>query len=332
MCATWSRILDTVTRRNPITLFRLIGERIPVLRSSDLLTEDHPDRPYPVVQRVRTSALIRALVFLAVFFVAMILWTSLDFMVVGSVSANDAGYALAQMASVIVAYVVLTFAMEARVWPYEIEPRRLLGLVKGMLLGAVVIAACVGILALAGVYSVTGVNSDYSPWLDLLLLGVAAGVTEEIQMRGAVFRLTEEFLGTWGAVAVSALAFGLMHLSNANATLWGAIAIALEAGILLAAVYVLTRSLWWCIGVHFAWNIVEGPVFGSIVSASGTQNSWLIGSWTGPEILTGGQFGLEASIVPVILSGGLGVALLLYAWRKGLMVAPMWTRKKKLTS
>ena len=312
-----------------MTLFTLVGEKPPVLRSSDFLSEDHPNRTYP--GRARTSAMIRALVFLAIYCAAMIAWTVADFMLAGNQSDNDAVYALVQMTSAIVAYSVLVVLMEARVPPYEIQPSRILGLVKGMILGGAVITVCIGILALLGSYSIVGINPDYSPWLDLLLLGVAAGVTEELQMRGVLFRLLEEGLGTLGAVAISALVFGLMHLSNSSATLWGTIAIALEAGILLAAVYVLTRCLWWCIGLHFAWNIVEGPIFGSAVSASGRDSSWLISSWTGPEILIGGGFGLEASIVLVIVSGSLGVALLAYAWRKGLLVAPMWTRKKMLT-
>jgi len=313
-----------------MTLFTLVGEKPPVLRSTDFLSEDHPNRTYP--GRARTSAMIRALVFLAIYGVAMITWTVADFMLAEDRGDNDALYALVQMTSAIVAYLVLVVVMEARARPYEIQPSRIFGLVKGMILGTAIITACIGILALLGSYSIIGTNQDYSPWLDLLLLGVAAGVNEEIQMRGVLFRLVEEGLGTLGAVGISALVFGLMHLSNSSVTAWGTIAIALEAGILLAAVYVLTRSLWWCIGLHFAWNVVEGPVFGSAVSASARDNSWLISSWSGPEILTGGGFGLEASIVLVILSGGLGVALLAYAWRRGLMVAPMWTRKRTPTA
>jgi len=311
-----------------MTLFTLMGENPSIPRSCDLLSEDHPNRPYPVVHRVRTSAIVRAAVFLALFYGIGTAWLYID--VALDRGMDYAEYALSQILSAVIAYVVVTFAVESRRWPYEIGPRRLLGLVKGMILGGGIIATCVGVLALLGSYSVTGFNPEYWPWLDLLFLGVLAGITEEIQMRGILFRLTEEGLGTWGAVAVSAIVFGWMHLSNPDANLWGAIAIALEAGILLAAVYVITRSLWWCIGVHFAWNIVQGPLFGSIVSATGFQDSWLISSWTGPEILTGGQFGMEASIVPVILSGGLGIVLLAYAWRTGLIVDPMWVRKKKL--
>ena len=311
------------------TLFRLIGEPVPVVRTSDLLTEDHPLRPPSAQSQVRTSAWIRALAFLGVFFAAILLWTSTIYLMVGIVPLGDVP--LAELIGVVIAYPVLTFLMESRIWPYEIDYRRLMGLVKGIVLGAVLVSACVAILAAMGSYSVTGFNEGYSPWTDLFVMGVCAGIAEEILYRGVLFRLVEEGLGTWGAVLVSALVFGGIHLVNRDGTVWGAIAIAIEAGILFAAVYVITRSLWWCIGLHFAWNVMEGPVFGSIVSGSGAQSSWLVASWTGPDILTGGIFGLEASIVPVILLGVLGISLLAYASRKHLLVSPIWTRKNKLT-
>jgi len=247
-------------------------------------------------------------------------------------SAPWVSFVLSELVPAITAYLILTLAMEGRVWPWEIKPGRVLGLFKGMFLGALLVAVCVGVLALLGSYSIIGFNWHYSPWNDLLTLGVTAGVAEEIMMRGTLFRLVEEGLGTWGGVAISACVFGGAHLTNPDGTLWGATSIAIEAGILFAAVYIITRSLWWCIGLHFAWNVAEGPVFGSIVSGSGAQDSWLVASWTGPELLTGGVFGLEASIVPVILLGALGVAALVYAWRKGLMISPIWIRKRTLTA
>ena len=312
-----------------MTLFRFIGEKAPVVRPVDLLTEDHPLRPYPPLNSVRNSAWVRGLVFAVVFFVAMILWTSTFYLSIGTVSSM-AQYS-SELFGAVVAYFIVAFLMEARVWPYEVSPRRLLGLLKGMALGVVLASVCVGVIALTGSYRVTGTNGDYSPWVDLFVVVIVAGLYEEIICRGVIFRLVEEGLGTWGAAVVSALIFGALHLNNSGATWWDAIATVIDAGLLFAAVYVVTRSLWWCIGLHFAWNIMEGPVFGSTVSGVATQNSWLTPSWTGPGILTGGAFGLVGSIVPVILMGILSIALLVYAAGKGLMVSPIWVRKNKLT-
>ncbi len=315
-----------------MTIFDLIGERAPVVRTSDRLTEDHPLRPYPAVLGLRASAWLRALAFAAVFIVAAILCVSVHTAVTTRFTVTTLVSALAELISAVVAYLVLALVLEARTQPLEIAPRRLAGLLKGLVLGLVLVGVCLGLLAVFGVYRVTAVDSSYRPWQDLLVIGLTAGVAEEILMRGVLFRLVEEGLGSWGAVAVSALVFGLSHLNNPDASLWGAVAIAIEAGILFAAIYVVTRSLWWCIGVHIAWNMAEGPVFGSTVSGLGDQASWFQAGWSGPELLTGGSFGLEGSIVPVIVLGALGVVLLVQAQRRGLMLAPIWIRKAALTS
>ncbi len=301
-------------------------------RDADQLTDDHPLRPYPERQPWRTSVWLRAAFFLAVSLVTVAVAALIYVIVTGAINTITTGYTapLLQLVTAIIAYVVLTFVMEARVWPIEIAPRRLLDLLRGMALGALIIAVCVGFLALIGVYRVEAIYWEYNPLAAFVSYGLVAAVSEEILFRGVGFRLVEEGLGTWAAVAISGLVFGLSHLGNQYATVWGAIAIAIEGGILLAGVYALTRSLWWCIGVHFAWNIVQGPVFGSIVSGAGLNDSWLVSSWTGPEILTGGTFGLEASIVPVVLAGTLGVILLVIAHRRGLIIDPIWVRKRRL--
>jgi len=231
-------------------------------------------------------------------------------------------------AAAILAYLVLTMLTESRVWPHEIAPRRVLGLVKGIVLGFILVSVCILILGIIGVYRIESFNPDYNPWLAFLVIGVGAGITEEILFRGIGFRLIEESLGSWGAMGISGLAFGLLHAFNPDGTWWGGIAIAIEAGILFAAVYVLTRSLWWSIGLHFAWNMTEGPIWGSVVSGAGFSDSWFVSSWRGPDLLTGGSFGLEASLVPVILLGLLGIGLLIYAQRKAVMVRPVWSRRK----
>jgi len=85
-----------------------------------------------------------------------------------------------------------------------------------------------------------------------LLDAVIAAVTEEVLMRGVVFRIVEESLGSWIALAFSAALFGALHAFNRGATVTSSIAIALEAGVLLAAVFMLTRRLWMVFGLHMA--------------------------------------------------------------------------------
>jgi membrane protease YdiL (CAAX protease family) len=70
---------------------------------------------------------------------------------------------------------------------------------------------------------------------------------------------------------VSSLVFGLTHLMNPQGTLQGALFIAVEAGILLAAAYMLTRRLWLSIGFHMAWNYTQSAIFSGIVSGNDAQ-------------------------------------------------------------
>ena len=91
--------------------------------------------------------------------------------------------------------------------------------------------------------------------------GIAAGsgYIEEVIFRGVIFRIAEEALGTWSALVVTVVLFGRVHLGNPNATLYGAAAIGIEAGMLLVVAYVSTRRLW--LGLSGGALGVEGSVF-----------------------------------------------------------------------
>ncbi len=210
----------------------------------------------------------------------------------------------------------------------ELALRKLLPhTVAGFAGGVVLLAVIVGILWLVGGYRVDGLNTGV-PWFrELLLVGLLPGVIEEIISRGVLYRIVEDRWGSWIALVFSAVMFGLMHAGNPNATLWSCIAIAIEAGLLLGILYTVTRSLYVCIGLHMAWNFMEGPVLGTPVSGIELQ-SLLQGSLLGPHWLTGGAFGIEASLVTVGLMGGLSVGLMAYAQRRGL-IRPWPTREQR---
>ena len=198
-------------------------------------------------------------------------------------------------------------------------PRLLLG---GLALALAVMAASYALIALVGGVEITAGD----PWLTALTsslgLAVIAGVVEELFLRGVLFRVSEEYLGTWLALLVSALFFGFLHLANPQASLWAGVAIALEAGISLAAVYVLTRSLWAAIGMHVGWNLSESLLG---VPVSGNEPSGLITTtFTGPDWVTGGAFGMEASAIVVGVWLSVAVILLVLAHRRRLLVAPRW--------
>lgn len=302
-------------------------------RQVDLLTADHPYRPLSTRYRWRDAIWLRAIVFMGVAMMVAVALFALGF--IGPVArvSESFGYlvVLIELVAAVVGYAVL-LRMERRTRPVELDPSRWRGLLGGLALGVVACSVIIGILALTGSYRIVGINPQYSVVPDLISAGFTAAIAEEIAFRGVLFRLIEEQVGTWGAVVGSSVVFGLAHLSNPQATVWGAVAIALEAGLLFAALYAVTRSLWWTIGLHFAWNMMEGPFFGSAVSGSGPADGWLVARFTGPTWWSGGTFGIEGSALTVVLLTAVGIALLAVVARERLAVRPSPVRRRILSS
>jgi len=195
----------------------------------------------------------------------------------------------------------------------------------GVLIGAGLYTACILILMVAGIYRIDGLN-PISAMLTAIPLALSSGIFEELLFRGALFRIVEEWLGSWISLAVSSLVFGLVHLINPNATLTGAIFISAEAGVLLAAAYMLTRRLWMSMGFHMAWNYTQSGVFSGIVSGNDAKPGLIRPVIDGPALLTGGAFGVESSAVAFLLCTTTGVILLIMAARRGHIVPPFWKR------
>lgn len=208
----------------------------------------------------------------------------------------------------------------------ELAPQGLgreLGL--GMLLGAGLYTVCILILILLGVYRIAGISNWYV-LLAFLWFAVSSSFFEELLFRGVLFRISQDVFGSWAAVLISSLAFGLIHLNNPGATIKGVLFIACGAGVVLAAAYMLTGRLWMSIGFHMAWNYTQAAVFPVHVSGSGTSEALIKGSITGPDLITGGVYGMESSIVSLVVLTTTGVILLVLAARRGKVVQPSWLR------
>ena len=197
---------------------------------------------------------------------------------------------------------------------------------SGFVLGAALFTTTIGIIWALGDYSVIGFN-HWTAILSPLAFGLAAGVLEEVLFRGVIFRITEDWVGSWGALAFSSLLFGAGHLANPHATLTSALAIALEAGLLLGAAFMITRRLWLPIGLHAAWNFTQSGIFGAPVSGT-TPHGLFVSTLSGPAWATGGGFGPEASL-PAVLVSLVSIWLLVYAVRSGRVVQPIWRRRDR---
>lgn len=173
---------------------------------------------------------------------------------------------------------------------------------RGLLLGAGLVGLTFLVLAMLGVYQLNGVNALHAalllPLAELLLVGMA----EEMMFRGILFGVTARALGNKAGIVISSLLFALGHLPNAGFSLLAIAAIA-AYGVLQAALYLQTRRLWVCIGTHVGWNYCVSQVFSSTVSGHAATGGLLRGELAGNTLLTGGAFGVEASLVTILLIG-----------------------------
>ncbi|UBU12494.1 CPBP family intramembrane glutamic endopeptidase [Nonomuraea gerenzanensis] len=227
------------------------------------------------------------------------------------------------------ALAVFVYARVVR-WSERREPAEVAGkgaapaFGRGLLIGVAMFGAVILNIAFLGGYRIDGFGS-WTGAAGLVGFMAAAAVTEELLFRGILFRIIEERTGTWLALALTAVLFGLSHLFNPHANLWGAIAIAIEAGGMLAAAYAATRTLWLPMGLHFGWNFAAAGIFSTEVSGSGAAQGLLNGVTSGPTLVTGGAFGPEASAYAVAFGLLLTVVFLWLARRRGNLV-PMRRR------
>ena len=281
------------------------------------------------------SPLARLLLFILLFIPGVLLMQALMHALgwtthAGTPLQAGLGQLVGRVVPALMAYLVVTGFIERRrpaeLWPAKALQHAAIGIAAGAALFSVI----VGLLWLLDVYHVVGLNV-HANWLTaLLMVGLGAGIGEEIMFRGILFRIAEEGLGSWLALLISALAFGFMHAGNPGATTWSSAAIAIEAGLLFGLLYMVTRSLPVCMGLHAAWNFCQGTVYG--IPVSGTKaDGWLVSTRTGADWLTGGVFGAEASVVALATCVVASCGLLVIAFRRNAIVAPAWVRKSHAT-
>jgi membrane protease YdiL (CAAX protease family) len=210
----------------------------------------------------------------------------------------------------------------------RIEKRRATELsgVRWVVPGTLAGAALFGVV-MAVVWLFDGVGSvTFNSWIGLaamssLMLTVA--VIEELLFRGVLVRMVTERFGGWAALAVSAPLFGLPHLLNQGTDLVGALSITICAGLLLGGAYLATGSLWLAIGLHLGLDIAESAVFGIVTVDSPLPDFSLYKTaLRGPDLLTGGVGGVEASLVTLTVLTVPALALISYAAVTGRMRRP----------
>ena len=165
-----------------------------------------------------------------------------------------------------------------------------------------------GVIAL--VYQVSGIGSFVLNELSLepllFILGLfpfwlLQGGTEEVATRGWLLTRIAARSNLPLAIAISSSLFGFLHLGNSGVTFLSVLNIVLD-GVLAGLLLVYTDSIWLVVAQHGTWNYVQGNLLGFQVSGTGADASifsFTIGS--GPDWLTGGEFGAEGSIITTMV-------------------------------
>lgn len=251
---------------------------------------------------------------------------------VGAVGVHALGGS-AIAATVLGVYALFVRLTERR-GPAEVRPASLPAEFTAGAAGGIALSAIsVTLLWAVGLYSVAAVEPR-SEWAAILARGfinaAVVAVLEETLFRAVMFRLVQRRLGSWWAVAISSAFFGAAHAFNANATVGSSLAIAVEAGVLLSAVYILTQRLWVAVGLHAAWNLMQQSVVGGALSG-GKVHAIMDGRLAPPDWLSGGAFGIEASPIVAAVCTAAGVAALVAARKRGKLVARSWPVKPVAT-
>lgn len=179
------------------------------------------------------------------------------------------------------------------------------------------LALCLAVFAVqaaAGAVSIEGFTVSRE-LLPPVVAQICMAICLELVLRGLFFRLAERLLGSWIALLVSAVFFGGGVWVDGSPTT-SALAAALQSGLLFAAVYMVTRRLWAVIGLHAAIGISLVELY--------SPRGLIVSRITGPDWLTGGAGGADASLPGLVITALVIAALLATAIRRGRIVRPIW--------
>ena len=179
----------------------------------------------------------------------------------------------------------------------------------GVLLGLLTLAP----LWSLGFYRIEG-SGDSSSLIKQIPEMLLVSVIEELLIRGVMFRIAEQAWGSRRALVFSTVLFVAAHLPG-EISLLGVLVTA-AASLAFTAAYQLSRRLWLPMGMHFAWNYLFSAVFSVPVSGHEAKG-WLHGSMSGPEWLSGGAYGVEASAIALLVWVVAAAILLRRAYSRG---------------
>lgn len=194
----------------------------------------------------------------------------------------------------------------------------------GILISFVLQSLTILVMYINGYYTILNINPVSFIIIPFTIMFTVA-IIEEILVRGIIFRILEEKLGSYIALTISSVLFGVFHLANPHCTLLSTICI-ITAGFLFGAAFIYSRNLWLPIAIHFAWNFTQSGIFGAITSGNEKTNSLLESKIQGSEIITGGEFGPEGSIQAIVFCGLATILFLILIHKQNKIIKPYWKR------
>lgn len=190
-------------------------------------------------------------------------------------------------------------------------------LLAGLGVAVLLYAVGFGTSLLMGTVEIASVQWVPRDLLGTLLFFLLVAVTEEVMLRGFVLgRMLSAGMNRFVALFLSSVLFSAMHLFNPNFALLPFVNILL-AGCLLGASFLYTRNLCFPVVLHWFWNWLQGPVLGYEVSGMNSGETLLTLRLTGSDLLTGGSFGFEGSLLCTVLLVVGTLAIVAYYERRG---------------
>jgi membrane protease YdiL (CAAX protease family) len=151
-----------------------------------------------------------------------------------------------------------------------------------------------------GAIEITGIAVDFGVLIGTFLVFFTAAAMEEVMVRGYIQGRLMTTTNKFTAMVIASFIFSAMHIFNSNIGILPLFNLFL-AGLLLGASYMYTRNLWFPISFHTAWNWLQGPVLGSEVSGTKVFPSVIQLHLPEENIINGGRFGFEGSILCTVL-------------------------------
>ncbi|PWA03931.1 CPBP family intramembrane glutamic endopeptidase [Flavobacterium psychrotolerans] len=278
-------------------------------------------------QRILNATLTRILLGLVVCFIAFILAQQVTGKLL-DLTVADKNYrnlikGIISSAAVVLAYIYFFKKYEKRTITEFSSKGMAKYIITGVIVGVLLQSLTILVIILNGSFEIVSIN----PFSDMIIpftVAFSVAIFEEILIRGIIFRIVEEKLGSYISLLITAIIFGALHLANPNSTLMSGLCVGIEAGFLMGTAYIYSRNLWFPIAIHFAWNFMQSGIFGAITSGNKKTSSLLTTKIAGSQLFTGGEFGPEGTIQAIIFCSLASIVLLILSGNK--IISPHWRK------